>query len=607
MDMTKKKKNFFIIPMILALLGIMVFISLEAAGGTINPNVEGLEGMVSTAHPLASLAASEILLRGGNAIDAAVAAAFAVSVAEAGSSGIGGGGFIVYFEAAEEKFTVFDFREVAPMAATSDMYIDEAGELMYLDLEFPMSKTNSEINRTGHLAAGVPGFVAGHLYALENYGLLSRETVLAPAIRFAEEGVVITPSLAGGLEGNFSRFMNFPASKEIFIKDGLPYEAGDILYQKDLANTLKVIAQKGVEGFYQGPIAEAIAREMEENEGLITLEDLANYPNIRPRVLEPAMGTYRDYTIASMCPPSSGGTHVIQQLNMLENFDISSLGHNSAQTLHVIIEVFKRAFADRAAYMGDPAFIDVPVDGLTSKEYAKKLAESICMDTITDYYQLEPGDPFPYQDVSSALDEVYVNLAFGEESPNTTHISVIDGDGNMVALTQTLMSTFGCGVTVPGTGIVLNNQPQNFTPIPGYANSVAPGKTPLSSMSPTVMIDPDGRPILTVGSPGGTGIFGTVTQIIMNIVDHRMGIQEAIEAPRLRVSPYGPLLDRVRILLEEVDPEVFLALEAMGYEVELYDGISRTFGGAQGVYVDYDSERLVGGADPRRAGRAIGY
>lgn len=598
-----KKKTFVLILSVLFIIGLTSFVF--SSNETILPQVEGTGGMAAGGHPLASLAATEVLLRGGNAIDAAVAAAFVLPVAEPGMSGLGGGGFMVIYHSETDEIIALDYREIAPSKAEPDMFIDENEELKKIETDEPMSPGQLNINFTGHLCVGVPGMVAGTMYALDNYGSMPRSEVLAPAIRWAEDGVLVTRDTASDLEHNYPRLMHFEGSKEVYIKeDGSTYQEGDLLIQRDLGETIRLIAQKGNDGFYRGPVAEAIARDMAEHGGLITLEDLENYPQVRPRVLEPAIGTYRDYTIASMPPPSSGGAHIIQMLNILEHFDISSYGHNTTQTLHLLSEVGKIAFADRAAYMGDPDFVDVPLEGLTSKEYAEKLVERIAMDSISDFPI--PGDPFEFQ---AADKTTPMGFAQHWESPNTTHFSVVDAHGNMVAMTHTNMASFGSGIVVPGTGVVLNNQPQNFTAIPGHANSVAPGKTPLSSMSPTIVIDPDGRPLFTLGCPGGTGIFGAVKQVIMNIIDHDMDLQEAIEQPRIRVIPRGLLLDTVSILIEGgIDASVVDDLKAMGYDnLDVFDTLARTFASPQAVYVDYDRGLLIGAADPRRSGRAIGY
>lgn len=532
----------------------------------INEEVVAENGMVAAAHPLAAQVGAEILKKGGNAIDAAVATAFTLNVVEPNASGIGGGGFMVIRPAETGETVIIDFREVAPLKATADMYeLDENG------------KVKDFANSRGYRAVAVPGQVAGLALALEKYGTISLAEALEKAIYYAENGFEVSGTLAKIIADKYDKIKAFPATAEIYLKDGLPLEEGDILVNKDLANTLRLIAEQGPDAFYEGPIAEAIAADMAANGGLITLEDLANY---EPTIRKPVVGTYRGYEIISMPPPSSGGTHIIQMLNMLEGFDLSAMEHNSAEHIHILAEVMKRAFADRAKYMGDPDFVDIPLEGLLSKEYAAQLRETIDLETAST--EVTAGDPAAF------------------EGANTTHLSVIDKDGNIVALTQTIECFFGSGVVVPGTGILLNDQMHDFNPRPGTANSIEPGKKPLSSMSPTIVLK-DGKPFLTVGSPGGPRIITAVLQIISNVIDFGMSIQEAIEAPRIHCQG-------AEIRMEDRIPEEVRAqLEEMGHTIDVRGSYDLHFGGAQGILLSPEDGKLHGGADPRRDGVAVGF
>lgn len=576
------KRHSLLITSVMIITLIFASVGISSAS-TVNPYVEASQGMIATANPLATHVGLEMLLKGGNAVDAAVAAAFALGVVEPNASGMGGGGFMVFYDAETDEVIALDYREIASLNATDDMYHDPDPE---------------DAQRYGPLAAGVPGQVAGLLYALENYGTLSREEILAPSIRYADEGLIVSPLLAGMIAGRVGLFTRFPCAGEVYLKDGEPFEVGDILYQKDKANTLRLIAEKGVDGFYRGSVAEAFDTYMRENGGIITKEDLAHYLEVRPRVLEAAYGTYKGYQIYSMSPPSSGGTHIVQMLNILENFDMRGYGHNSPESIHLMSEAMKRAFADRSAYMADPAFVELPIEGLTSKEYARDLAATIDMD-IPSFY-LDEGDPFKYQSFAP-VDAYTLAQMIPEDAQSTTHLSVADAQGNIVAMTNTINFFFGAHAVVSGTGVKLNNQPANFDSEPGRVNSPEPGKTPLSSMSPTIVMTPDGKPFLSVGTPGATRIFPSVMQILLNIIDYDMNIQEAIEAPRI----FAPTAD---ISLEGRIPyNVISALEEMGHALNVRGDWDLFFGGAQGVFVDEKTGKLIGGADPRREGSVMGY
>ena len=529
---------------------------------------DGKNGVVAAAKPEVSQIGVDILKNGGNAVDAAIATAFAISVFEPNASGIGGGGFILIRMAKTGKTVVIDYREKAPGKATPDMFtLDENGKVV-----------NDEIT-IGGKASGVPGTVAGLLKALEDYGTMKREDVMAPAIKYAREGIPVTVNLEAIIKDNFDKISKYEATSAIFLKDGLPYETGDVIKNPDLAVTLEKIAKDGKKAFYEGEIAKKIADEVQKQGGLITVEDLKNYS---VEVREPVEGTYRGYTIISCPPASSGGTHIIELFNMLENYDIKKMGDNTAESWHVWAEVMRQMFADRAEYMGDTAYVKVPLKGLTSKEYANELVKKI--DLTKPGKDIAAGDPTKY------------------ESGSTTHFSVMDKDGNMVAVTQTINYFFGSGVTVPGTGIVMNNEMDDFVPQKDKKNSIEGGKRPLSSMSPTLVLDPQKRPFMTLGSPGATRIIPAVALTISNVIDHGMDIQTAISAPRITQFQSGALQLEGRVSLD-----AHKKLVEMGHEVNVRGAYDAYFGGVHAIMMDYNTSTLHGGADPRRDGQAVGF
>ena len=552
------------------LFGISIFllaIGITPSDAQTGKPVEGKTGMVASAHPLSSKIGLEILKKGGNAVDAAVATAFGLGVAEPNASGLGGGGFILIYLAKTKEIITIDYREMAPLKASPDMY-----------RLTPEGKVVDDEITVGHKAVAVPGTLAGLTLALSKYGTMSLNEVMAPAIQLAEEGYPVSKTLNGLMKENYDKISKFPAAAQIYLKDGLPYEIGDKIYLKELAKTYRLIADKGPDVLYKGEITEAIEKEMKgSGKGLIAREDLAAY---RPVFRTPVRGSYRGYEIISMFPPSSGGTHVIQLLNILEGYDMAGLGHNTSASLHLMAEAMKRVFADRSKYMADPDFVQVPVKGLTSKKYAEELRKGISLEKGAE--KLPPGNPVPY------------------ESGGTSHLSVLDKDGNLVALTQTINYFFGSGVLVPGTGILLNNEMDDFVPKPGALNSIEPRKRPLSSMSPTLVLK-DGKPLLSIGSPGSTRIISALAQILVNIVDHRMNIQEAIEAARIHCMT-GEIFMESRI-----PKDIQQALINKGHKVTVRKDFDLYFGGAQGVMIDPKTGALYGGADPRRDGFAIGY
>ena len=537
--------------------------------GNVNMEGRGAVGenaMIASAKVEASQAGVEILKAGGNAVDAAVAVGFALGVVECNYSGLGAGGFMtIHSEDGEVVF--LDFRERAPQAATPDMWPKD-------------SKGNVIGNQKaiGGKSVGVPGEVAGLSYAFEKYGSgnVTWEEVLQPAIKLAEEGFYVAPNLGEVWKDYYGWMLDYPEFGDIYLKDdGMTYEVGELFKTPALAKTLRKIAEEGKDAFYKGPMAEAMVNRINKYGGVFTVEDFENYT---VKEMEPVRGTYRGYQIISSPLPSSGGTHVVEALNVLENFDVASMEHNSAENLHYLAEAFKIAFNDRALYMGDPEYVDVPIGGLTSKEYAKKQAEQIQPDKATVY---EEVNPWTY------------------EHKDTTHFSVADKAGNMVAVTQT--HNYPSGVAMNEYGFIFNNEMDDFSADPESPNAIAPGKTPLSSMSPTVVLKEDGSPFMVLGTPGATRIITTVTQLISNVIDHGMTIQEAIDAPRIFNTSTSAVAYEGRI-----DKSVIAELVEMGYEMDEKEEIDKYFGNANAVYYG-DDGKLYGGSDFRRDSMSFGY
>lgn len=537
--------------------------------------VYGENGMVASQEETATRIGVEILERGGNAVDAAVAVGFALAVTLPRAGNLGGGGFMLVHDAEPGETVAIDYREMAPAAAFRDMYLDHAGEV------------DSNKSRFTHHSVGVPGTVAGMAAALERFGSLSLAEVLAPAIRLARDGIPVSKDLSDSLKSRAERLKRWDSSAAVFFKpDGTAYEPGETLVQADLAWSLERIAEQGTKAFYEGEIAQRIAAEMAAHDGPMTEADLAGY---RAAMREPVRGTYRGYEIASMPPPSSGGVHLVQILKLLEPYPMGFLGHNSAETVHLMAEAMKLAYADRAQHLGDPDFWPVPVRGLTSAAYADSLRPRI------DRYRAKPssdirhGDPAPY------------------ESNETTHYSVMDKHGNVVSNTYTLNFSYGTGIVAAGTGILLNNEMDDFSAKPGVpnayglvggdANAVEAGKRPLSSMTPTIVFR-DGSPILATGSPGGSRIITTTLQVIMNLVDHGMNVAEATAAPRVH---HQWLPDELRVE-EGLSPDTLAMLAARGHHVV----VKNTMGSTQSIV--RTGEGFFGASDPRRPGAlTLGY
>lgn len=521
----------------------------------------GENGVVAAAHPGAAAIGLDIMKEGGNAVDAAVATAFAIGVLEPHASGIGGGGFMLIRLADSKETVVIDYRETAPQKAKLDFF------------------THSDLV-SGAKSIATPGNVAGLLTALEEYGTKSRKDVILPSVNLAREGITVSKNLAGMLQDNYDKLSLFESTASIYLKDGfLPYEEGDKIVNSDLANTLEKIIKDGKKAFYEGEIAEAISTTVEENGGFLSKEDLKNY-TVDKKV--PVEGLYRGYKIISCPPPSSGGTHVIELLNIMENFDLTANSFNSSENYHLWTEAMKLVFADRAKYMGDPKFVDIPLDGLLSKEYAKELSKKI--------------------DPTKVMEEVTFGEPYKYESGSTTHISVMDKEGNMVAITQTLNLFWGSGIVVPGTGILLNNEMYDFSLEPTSSNAIVSGKKPLSSMAPTLILDLEERPFLSIGSPGSSRIIPALALTLSNIIDYQMPLQLAIDAPRITQFEKGDLKVEGRIPYP-----TYKKLEELGHKMEVKNEYDNYFGGVQAVQFDYKNNVLKGGADPRRDGQALGY
>jgi gamma-glutamyltranspeptidase/glutathione hydrolase len=529
--------------------------------------VKAKHGMVASVDAMATEVGVDILKQGGNAVDAAVAVGFALAVTHPQAGNLGGGGFML-LRTASGRTTAIDFREMAPARASRDMFLDKQGN------------ADSKLSLTSHLASGTPGTVAGFALAAQKYGTLPLSTLLAPAIKLARDGIVVNDALADDLATyGKETLINHDNSRAIFYKaDGKPYQKGERLMQKNLARSLQLIAQQGPDAFYKGKIADEIAGEMAQHGGLIGKQDLAAYRAVERK---PVSGTYRGYEVFSMPPPSSGGIHIVQILNILENFDLAKSGFGSADAMQVMAEAEKYAYADRSEYLGDPDFVKVPQQALTSKAYAKTLAQQIDVNKARPSSEIKPGKLAPY------------------ESNQTTHFSVVDKDGNAVAVTYTLNTYFGSGIVAGQSGILMNNEMDDFSAKPGTpnvyglvggeANAVQPAKRPLSSMSPTIVAK-DGKTWLVTGSPGGSRIITTVLQMVVNSIDFGMNVAEATNAPRFH---HQWLPDQLRVE-KGFSPDTLRLLEAKGQHVKVMPAMGST----QSIMIGPDGTRY-GASDPR--------
>jgi gamma-glutamyltranspeptidase/glutathione hydrolase len=533
------------------------------------------KGVVVANHPLASSAGASMFAHGGNAFDAAVASLFALTVVEPMMVSIFGAGFFVMRNAETGNIETLDNYSVAPEAATEDMYTPVPERLPGQNIFETVRRTNM----VGHFAVATPGTLKAWEYVVEKYGNLDFIEVIAPAIQLARYGYRASPYLCHCVERSYDDMKHYTSSAEIYLPKGQPLKPGDRVTMPDYTNTLEMIAEKGSKVLYDGELGRSVVDDMEENNGLITMKDLREY-----RLIErnPVHGKYRDrYQIYAMAPGSSGGTHIIQMLNMLENFDIKSLGFGSLEYIHLLTEVMKIAFADRQKFMGDPSEVEVPVSGLISKDYAAENIKRIG-ETAKEF---TPSDPFHYE----------------SDGSYTTHVSTMDSEGNMVSATQTLNHLFGSKVMVPGTGMLLNNCMSLFDPRPGRANSVAAGKRMLSSMSPTLLLR-DEDPLLCIGTPGGLRIFPSVCQAIVNIVDFEMTIQQAVEAPRIWTMGIQGTPGEKLHLEPGFVKDIVDGLTSKGHEIVI---MSKIAGGMNGVLMD-ESGMMHGGACWRSDGTPIG-
>lgn len=567
-------RRFSVFGLLLCFLFLSHFLGTAAAASR-HP-VRGSLGMVVSAEAHATEVGVTILKSGGNAVDAAVAVGFALAVTFPEAGNLGGGGFLLFRSTDGSETVSIDFREMAPQSAHRTMYQNEKEEVI------------PEASTVGWRAAAVPGSVAGLLTALQRYGTKKPAEVLAPALQLAEKGFRVAYSLESSLYASRKLLQRFPESRRIFLKDGNYYREGDWFRQPELAETLRKIIAGGAEAFYEGPIAEQIADDMKANTGTITREDLRLY---RPKLRTPVHGTYKGMEIYSMGPPSSGGIALLEILNILEPFPLAKYGHNSSQSLHLISEAMRRAFADRAEFLGDSDFVKVPVEELTDKAYADDRRKTI--------------DPY----LAGKSTAIGHGTPTHPEPMETTHYSVVDKDGNAVAVTTTLNGSYGCGITVRGAGFLLNNEMDDFSSKPGVpnmfrliqgeANSIAAGKRPLSAMTPVIVVR-DKKNYLVMGSPGGPTIINTVTQVLLNVLEYGMNIQEAIDAPRIH---HQWMPDTIRMERYGISNDVIQALQARGHHVEFVQNL----GDAQGIVIDPESGIRLGASDPRHSGLASGY
>ena len=548
--------------------------------------VYSMSGIVVSQEAIASQVGADILSKGGNAVDAAVATGFALAVTLPRAGNVAGGGFMMIHLAGQNKLVALDFREMAPSLSERDMFIGANGNV------------DNRLARYSIKSSGVPGSVDGLLHAQKKYGLLTLEDVIQPAVDLAENGIEVTMDLASSLKSKKSRLHKNKASKEYFYRtDGSLFRPGDIFVQKDLADTLVRIRDFGRKGFYEGKTADLIVEEMRRSGGLISYEDLENY-----RVVErnPVCGSYKKNRVCAMPPPSSGGVHLVQMLNMLEEWDLKALGHNSSSYIHRLVEVMRRAYADRSAYLGDPDFFNVPVEKIIDKKYAKLLRNNIDLTKAGLSSDVAPGLNLDVNSLSKRTKEST------KEPAETTHFSVWDRWGNVVSTTTTLNFSYGSGISVKGGGFLLNNEmddfsakpdsPNGFGLIGGIANAIEPNKRPLSSMTPTIVFGPDGDPLIATGSPGGSTIITIVLQVILNVLAFDMGIAEASAAPRIH-HQWVP----DQIFVESgISKDTLNNLEAMGHNVSKRE---RIMGSTQSIQKG-PGEIIFGASDPRSDGAA---
>ncbi|MDQ0860660.1 gamma-glutamyltransferase [Bacillus sp. V2I10] len=538
----------------------------------------GRDGMVTTAHPLASKIGADVLKKGGNAIDAAVAIQYALNVTEPMMSGIGGGGFMMVYDGKTEETTIINSRERAPAGAAPDMFLDENG------VPIPFSERYK-----GGTAVGVPGTLKGLETALDMWGTRSMKELISPSIQLAEKGFKIDSILAAAISDNADT-LSATAAKDVFLPKGTPLKEGDKLVQKDLAKTFKLIRSKGTDVFYKGEIGQALAGTVQDFGGSMTPDDLKRY-NVT--IDEPIWGEYQGYEIASMPPPSSGGVFLLQMLKILDDFNLSQYDVRSAEKYHLLAEAMHLAYADRAVYAGDPEFVDVPVDGLLHPDYIAERQQLISLNTVNPNPQA--GDPWKYEEGTAEYEKTVQpnDRQYGE----TTHFSVTDKWGNVVSYTTTIEQVFGTGIMVPGYGLMLNNELTDFDAVPGGANEVQPNKRPLSSMTPTIVFEDD-KPVLTVGSPGGPTIITSVLQTILHTIEYDMELKAAVEEPRI----YTNNLNSYRFE-NGISSDLIARLNQMGHRFGTNPVV---IGNVQSILIDNEKGTFKGVADSSRNGASIG-
>lgn len=574
LDCAVKKDRIFSVFLLCVMLFSMTHIN--AASYVPIKDREG-SGLAMTSSPYANAIGKAVLDSGGNAIDAAVAVSYALAVTHPAAGNIGGGGFALIHLANGEDIAL-DFREVAPKAASRDMFLDSRGEVI----------PNAAV--TGYLSVGVPGSVKGMSAMLDKYGTKTLSELLEPAVMLAEKGFMVTQRQQETMQEVQSDFAKFESSSKYFLKEnGEVYKDGDILIQKDLARTLRILQKEGESAFYQGEIAKAMVRDIQKGGGILTLQDLKDY-EVKWR--KPLHGSYRGYDIITMPPPSSGGAHILEILNIIENADMAKLGFASSKSIHLLTEAMRQAQADRSSFMGDPDFIDLPLDTLLSKEYAREVYRSIKTNRATPSDRIIPG-------LGKIKQKNNPNL---HEGSNTTHFSVVDKWGNAVSVTYTLNRRYGSGAAVSGYGFLLNDQMENFSIKVGYPNrhgmiegtnnAIAPNKRPLSTMSPTMILK-DGKLYVVLGSPGSGKIISVVAQVIVNLIDYKMDLVTAVESPRFHMQWQPDTLDIEKFSINKDTQEI---LKRMGYKVVETD----TMGDVNAILIDPKTGIIYGTLDPRR-------
>ncbi|MGY4478520.1 gamma-glutamyltransferase [Bradyrhizobium sp. USDA 3364] len=568
--------------MVAAIVSIGIMSIAPGRAASVAP-VAAENGMVVSAQHLATQVGVDVLKRGGNAVDAAVAVSYALAVAYPAAGNLGGGGFMT-IQLADGRKTFLDFRETAPKGATANMYLDKDGNVI------------AGLSTKGHLAVGVPGSVAGMEYAREKYGTMKRADVIAPALQLAEDGFVLDQGDVSMLQTSTKDFQDDPASAAIFLNNGKPFQVGERLTQHELAETLREISKRGTDGFYKGWVGAAIVASSQAGKGLLTQEDLDNY---KVRELAPVECDYRGYHVVSAPPPSSGGVVICEMLNVLEGYPLKELGYHSAQAVHYQIEAMRHAYVDRNSYLGDPDFVKNPLDRLLDKNYAAKIRAAVDPARAGVSRDIKPGVP-PH------------------EGSNTTHYSIADKDGNAVSVTYTLNDWFGAKVTAAKTGVLLNDEMDDFTAkvgvpnlyglVQGEANAIVPGKRPLSSMSPTI-VTRDGKPVMVVGTPGGSRIITAVLLTMINAIDYGMNAQEAVDMPRFHQQW---LPEATNLETYTLSPDTRNILEGMGHKFgppQPANHLAVIIIGAPSLGGEpVGNNRFYGANDPRRnSGLAAGY